>query len=77
MILNYLIMTGYDFFALRYINRKFYYRKKALASFVGYAFSNNIGLSMLAGGSVRYRLYFYQAKRSCQIENIGKIYIIL
>jgi len=57
MILNYLIMTGYDFFALRYIKRKLHYRKIALASFVGYAFSNNIGLSMLAGGSVRYRLY--------------------
>jgi phosphatidylglycerol lysyltransferase len=57
MILDYLIMTGYDFFALRYIKHKLHYRKIALVSFVGYAFSNNIGLSMVAGGSVRYRLY--------------------
>ena len=57
MILDYLIMTGYDFFALRYIKRKLHYGKVALASFVGYAFSNNIGLSMVAGGSIRYRLY--------------------
>lgn len=57
MIVDYLIMTGYDFFALRYINSKLRYRKIALASFVGYAFSNNIGLSMVAGGSIHYRLY--------------------
>ncbi len=57
MILDYVIMTGYDFFALRYVKRRLHYRKIALASFVGYAFSNNIGLSMVAGGSIRYRLY--------------------
>lgn len=56
-ILSYLIMTGYDTLALRYINHPLTYAKIALASFVGYAFSNNIGLSMVAGGSVRYRLY--------------------
>lgn len=55
--LDYLIMSGYDFLALRYIKHHLHYRKIALASFVGYAFSNNIGLSMVAGGSVRYRLY--------------------
>jgi phosphatidylglycerol lysyltransferase len=55
--LSYLIMTGYDFLALQYIRRPLAYTRIALASFVGYAFSNNIGLSMLAGGSVRYRLY--------------------
>jgi phosphatidylglycerol lysyltransferase len=56
-ILSYLIMTGYDIMALQYIKYPLPYRKIALASFIGYAFSNNIGLSMLAGGSVRYRLY--------------------
>ena len=55
--LSYLIMTGYDVLALRYIRSPLAYGKIALASFVSYAFSNNIGLSMLAGGSVRYRLY--------------------
>jgi phosphatidylglycerol lysyltransferase len=56
-ILNYLIMTGYDTLALRYIHHPLAYPRIALASFIGYAFSNNIGLSMIAGGSVRYRLY--------------------
>ncbi len=56
-ILSYSIMTGYDTLALRYIQHPLPYGKTALASFISYAFSNNIGLSMLAGGSVRYRLY--------------------
>jgi uncharacterized membrane protein YbhN (UPF0104 family) len=56
-ILSYLMMTGYDTLALRYIQHPLVYGKIALASFIGYAFSNNIGFSMVAGASVRYRLY--------------------
>ena len=55
--LSYLVMTGYDALALRYVGQVLPYRKIGLASFVAYAFSNNIGLSMLAGASIRYRLY--------------------
>lgn len=56
-IFSYLIMTGYDFLALRFIKRPLGFRKIATASFIGYAFSNNIGFSMVAGASIRYRLY--------------------
>jgi phosphatidylglycerol lysyltransferase len=56
-ILSYLILTGYDTLALRYIQHPLAYAKIALASFIGYAFSNSIGLSMIAGASVRFRLY--------------------
>ncbi len=56
-VLNYLVLTGYDALAIRYIGRTLNYGRIAFASFIGYAFSNNIGLSMLAGSSVRYRLY--------------------
>lgn len=56
-VMSYLIMTGYDTLALRYIRHPLRYGKTALASFIGYAFSNNMGFGMLAGGSVRYRLY--------------------
>ncbi len=55
--LSYLIMTGYDMLALQYIRSPMPYSRIAFASFIGYSFSNSIGLSMLAGGSVRYRLY--------------------
>ncbi len=56
-VLNYLVLTGYDSLAFRYVGHTLNYGKIAFASFIGYAFSNNIGLSMLAGSSVRYRLY--------------------
>ncbi len=56
-MVNYLIMTGYDFLALRFIRMPLPYRKIQAASFIGYAFSNNIGFSMIAGASVRFRLY--------------------
>ena len=69
-IFSYLIMTGYDILALQYIKYPLPYRKIALASFISYAFSNNIGLSMIAGGSVRYRLY---SLWGLSAENITKV----
>jgi lysylphosphatidylglycerol synthetase-like protein (DUF2156 family) len=33
------------------------YRRIAFASFIGYAFSNSVGHSLVTGGSLRYRLY--------------------
>ena len=56
-VLGYAAMTGYDALALRYVGQPLAYLKTSLASFMSYAFSNNMGFGMLAGGSVRYRLY--------------------
>ncbi len=56
-LLGYLVMTGYDTLAFQYIRHPLPYFKIALASFIGYAFNNNVGLSGLVGGSLRYRLY--------------------
>ncbi|WP_020589163.1 bifunctional lysylphosphatidylglycerol flippase/synthetase MprF [Desulfobacter curvatus] len=56
-VISYGVLTGYDTLGLKHIHKKVPYPKIALASFTGYAFSNNIGLSMIAGASVRYRLY--------------------
>jgi len=55
--LSYLILTGYDALALRYLRRPLAYRRTALVSFLGYAFAHNIGLSVLGGAAPRYRLY--------------------
>lgn len=41
--LNYLVLTGYDRLAFRYIQHPLQYSRIALASFIGYAFSNSIG----------------------------------
>lgn len=69
-ILSYFIMTGYDFLALRYVGRPLSYAKTALASFIGYAFSNNIGLSMIAGASVRFRLYSAWGLNALEIAQV-------
>ena len=53
----YFLMTCYDVLAFRYINHPLPYKKIALASFVGYSLSNNLGYSFLSGGTVRYRFY--------------------
>ena len=42
---------------MRYIQHPLRYSRIALASFLGYAFNNNIGFAGLAGNSLRYRIY--------------------
>jgi phosphatidylglycerol lysyltransferase len=56
-VLSYLLLTAYDRLAIEYVQHPLETGKVALASFVSYAFSNNIGLSLLASSSIRYRLY--------------------
>ena len=57
MVLNYLILVGYDWFAVRWVGEKqLPLRRIALASFTGYAFSYNFGATLF-GTSIRYRLY--------------------
>ncbi|HZR47049.1 MAG TPA: lysylphosphatidylglycerol synthase domain-containing protein, partial [Candidatus Manganitrophaceae bacterium] len=55
--LSYIVLTWNDTLAFRYIRHPMPYRKIAPASFISYAFSNNIGLSMITGSTVRFRLY--------------------
>jgi len=56
-IINYLVLTGYDTLAFRYIGHPLPYNRIAFTSFIGYSFSNTLGVAMRAGSSVRYRLY--------------------
>ncbi|MEH3048677.1 lysylphosphatidylglycerol synthase transmembrane domain-containing protein [Sphingomonas adhaesiva] len=55
--LSYLTLTLYDWLALRIIARPLPWRTAALASFTSYTLSHNLGLSLLTGGSARYRIY--------------------
>jgi phosphatidylglycerol lysyltransferase len=54
-LLDYFTLTGYDAMGLRYIGHKLQYRRIALASFVGYAFSHNA--TIFGGSAARYRIY--------------------
>ncbi|MFZ0240851.1 MAG: bifunctional lysylphosphatidylglycerol flippase/synthetase MprF [Desulfobacterales bacterium] len=69
-LLSYAVMTGYDVLAMRYIRHPLPYSKIGLASFIGYAFSNNIGMSMIAGASIRYRLYSSWGLSTLQITQV-------
>lgn len=53
--LSYLLLAGYDILALRFIGSTLPYSKIAVNSFIGYAFSYNLGF--VAGNAMRSRLY--------------------
>lgn len=67
---SYLVMTGHDLLALRYIRPPLPPAKTALTAFLGYAFSNNIGFSMIAGASVRYRLCGAWGRSAAEITRV-------
>src|SRR5262245_41194951 len=69
-LIGYLILTGYDFLAMRYIHRSLAYWRVAMAAFIGYAFSNSIGHSFLTGGTVRLRLYSVWGLNGLEIAKI-------
>ena len=56
-LVNYAVLTGYDFLALAYVRSRLSWWRVALASFLAYAIANTVGFSMLSGASVRYRFY--------------------
>ena len=74
-VIGFVILLGYEWSASRYAGVKLPARSLALGGFSAFAIGNAIGLSMLSGGSVRYRLYARQglgAGGGGQIFNIGK-----
>lgn len=56
MIINYIILVGYDWLALKAIHKSLPLAKVGLVSFIGQAVSYNFG-ALLGGTTVRYRFY--------------------
>ena len=56
MVVNYIILVGYDWLALKAIHKTLPLPRVGLVSFVGQAVSYNFG-ALLGGTSVRYRFY--------------------
>lgn len=75
-LLNYLVLTGYEVLAFDYISNPLKFWKIAIASFISNAFSNNVGLSMLAGGSVRFRLYSDWGLSGAEITKVIAFYTV-
>ncbi|UUT24813.1 bifunctional lysylphosphatidylglycerol flippase/synthetase MprF [Pseudomonas sp. T8] len=56
-VVGFVILLGYEWSASRYAGVNLPSRTLALGGFTAFAIGNAIGLSLLSGGSVRYRLY--------------------
>ncbi len=56
-VASYVALIGYDWSALRYLGKKVPLRIVAVGGFLGYSFGNTIGISVVSGGAVRYRIY--------------------
>lgn len=56
-VLSYFVLTWYDFFGLRYAGHPLPYRKSAVASFIAYVFSHNIGFAEVSGTALRFHIY--------------------
>ncbi|PMY45700.1 hypothetical protein C1X70_28920, partial [Pseudomonas sp. FW305-53] len=56
-VVGFIILLGYEWSASRYAGVTLAPRVVALGGFTAFAIGNAIGLSLLSGGSVRYRLY--------------------
>ncbi len=66
--LNYLTLTASDSLALRYIGHRIAYRKLALASFIGYAFSHNT--TIVGGSAARYRIYSFLGLSAAEVATL-------
>ncbi len=64
---GYFALIGYDWSALRYIQKKLPLAMVSLTSFLGFSLSNTIGVSWLSGGAIRYRLYSRVGLRPSEI----------
>lgn len=67
---GYFALTFYDYLGTRYAGVQIPYPRTALTSFIGYAFSNAIGNSLLTSTPIRFRLYSAWGASAEQITKI-------
>ncbi|MEL4272131.1 bifunctional lysylphosphatidylglycerol flippase/synthetase MprF [Shewanella xiamenensis] len=56
-LVSYLLLTLYDYLAIRELRSPLSYQQVAPVSFLAFTFSNTIGFSLLTGTSIRYKFY--------------------
>ena len=55
--LSYVVLVGYDWFATRHLGYNIGWLTLAAASFSSFTMSHTLGITILTGGTVRYRIY--------------------
>ncbi len=69
--LGYIALMGYDWSALRYLGKKVPLRITAIGGFLGYSFGNTIGVSIISGGAVRYRIYSAFGMNAFEVASVS------
>ncbi|MBC7519690.1 MAG: UPF0104 family protein [Sandarakinorhabdus sp.] len=54
---SYVVLVGYDWLATRHLGYRLSWRTLAAASFASFTMSHTLGVTVLTGGTVRYRIY--------------------
>ena len=54
---SYIVLVGYDWLATRHLGYKLPWSTLAAASFASFTMSHTLGVTVLTGGTVRYRIY--------------------
>jgi uncharacterized membrane protein YbhN (UPF0104 family) len=67
---SYLLLTGYDWLALRHVGRSLPYRRAALTALAAYAVGHNMGVAALSGGAIRFRLYAAAGLEAAEITTV-------
>lgn len=69
-VASYMLLSLYDYIAVRNVDATISYRKILPISFLGFTFSNTIGFSLLTGTSIRYKFYSELGLSGNQITQI-------
>jgi phosphatidylglycerol lysyltransferase len=67
---GFFVMSFYDRFGLAAVGKKLSWRRVTWISFISYAFSNAIGMSLLVSGSIRYRFYLQSGLSTGEIAKL-------
>ncbi|MEO7067063.1 MAG: bifunctional lysylphosphatidylglycerol flippase/synthetase MprF [Rhodanobacter sp.] len=69
-LLGFAVMTLYDWFGVQSIGKKLPWHRVGMISFISYAFSNAIGMSLLVSSSIRYRFYIQNGLSTSDIAKV-------
>ncbi|MGE0384068.1 MAG: bifunctional lysylphosphatidylglycerol flippase/synthetase MprF [Gammaproteobacteria bacterium] len=67
---SFVLLYGYDRSALHYLGRRLPAPLVAFTSFCAYAIGNAVGVSLLSGGSIRYRMYLAAGMDGADVARI-------
>ncbi len=67
---SYVVLIGYDWLATRHLGYRLSRGTLAAASFASFTMSHTLGVTVLTGGTVRYRIYTRQGVKAADIAMI-------